>query len=244
MWGFIKKYTAANNTLKFIDKIPDFVKNYNNKVHGTIKMKPIDAFNGTKIPIHETNDIISGINIGDKVRTIRKLKKFDKAGFSQKWSESLYEVIEKNGNRYTLKNTNNGNKLITKYLPRELQKINSVENITNIESEINETNKKNKFVRKQNKYNIGIVDKDTGQIKPENKRMIPKNEKRIIETKNKNEHEVESIVDDKIGNNNKKLYRIHWKGYSSDQDTWQGFKDVKNLKAYDEYIKKKKLMNY
>jgi len=142
MWGFIKKYTAANNTLIFVDKIPDFVKNYNNKVHGTIKMKPIDAFNGTKIPIHEINDIISGINIGDKVRTIRKIKKFDKAGFSQKWSETIYEVIEKNGNRFSLKNINNGNKLTITYLPRELQKIDSIENITNIELKIKETNKK------------------------------------------------------------------------------------------------------
>lgn len=240
MWGFIKKYTAANNTLKFVDRIPEFVKNYNNKVHGTIKMKPIDAFNGTKIPIHENNDIVSEINIGDKVRTIRKINKFDKAGFSQKWSEIVYEVIEKNGNRYSLKNTDNGKKLTITYLPRELQKIDSVENITNIEPEIKETNKKNKFVRKQNKYNIGIVNKDTGHIEPENKRMIPKNEKRIIKSKNENEYEVDSIVDDKIGNDNKKLYRIHWKGYPSDQDTWQGYKDVKNLKAYDEYIKMKK----
>jgi len=51
---------------------------------------------------------------------------------------------------------------------------------------------------------------------------------------------VDSIVDDKIGNNNKKLYRIHWKGYPSDQDTWQGYQDVKNLKAYDIYMKMKK----
>jgi len=89
-------------------------------------MKPIDAFNGTKIPIHENNDIVSEINIGDKVRTIRKINKFDKAGFSQKWSEIVYEVIEKNGNRYSLKNTDNGKKLTITYLLRELQKIDSL----------------------------------------------------------------------------------------------------------------------
>src|SRR5688572_15300609 len=40
LWNYINKYTTYKNTLKFIDQIPNFVKNYNNKYHSTIQMKP------------------------------------------------------------------------------------------------------------------------------------------------------------------------------------------------------------
>ena len=33
LWTIIKKYTLANNTLEFINKLPDFLFNYNNRVH-------------------------------------------------------------------------------------------------------------------------------------------------------------------------------------------------------------------
>ena len=45
------------------------------------------------------------------------------------------------------------------------------------------------------------------------------------------EYYVEKIVDHKL-QNNRKLYRVRWKGYSSDNDTWeteQTLRKVKNL---------------
>jgi hypothetical protein len=44
IWTKIKKYTASKGNFKFIDKIPLFIKNYNNCKHNTTTLKPIDVF--------------------------------------------------------------------------------------------------------------------------------------------------------------------------------------------------------
>ena len=37
------KLFDSQNSFRYVDKLDDLVKNYNNKVHGTIKMKPVVA---------------------------------------------------------------------------------------------------------------------------------------------------------------------------------------------------------
>ena len=37
------KYFTANNTYKYVDVLPDFIKEYNNHKHSTIKMTPTEA---------------------------------------------------------------------------------------------------------------------------------------------------------------------------------------------------------
>ena len=38
----IHRYMHENNTNRFIDKLPMFIKSYNNTFHGTIKTRPSD----------------------------------------------------------------------------------------------------------------------------------------------------------------------------------------------------------
>ena len=38
LWSFIKKYTLANNTLEFVNKLPEFLENYNNREHSTLSI--------------------------------------------------------------------------------------------------------------------------------------------------------------------------------------------------------------
>ena len=68
-----------------------------------------------------------------------------------KYSIQVYEIINKEGNQYTLKNKNNGNTLSQKYIYRDLIKIADV--VNNINDGYDETLKKNKkynkYVRKQ-----------------------------------------------------------------------------------------------
>ena len=52
------------------------------------------------------------------------------------------------------------------------------------------------------------------------------------------EFEVESIVDHKGSHRNKRTlqFRIRWLGYGPDDDTWLPYKDAKDLKALDDYL--------
>ena len=53
----IYKYMTAISKNVYIDKLDDIVKEYNNKYHTSIKMKPADVKNSTYIDFKkETND--------------------------------------------------------------------------------------------------------------------------------------------------------------------------------------------
>jgi len=235
----IFKYFTENNTTTWFDMLDNFIKTYNNVPHsGICDMSPNDAnkywMSTRECHLEKLSHVVEyNFHIGDIVRIRLKKKIFEK-GYTRQWSKKTYEIIDKIGQAYVL---NNGNHI----RGHDIQKVSKPDENKIQVDEIDKENKNAKFVRKQKLEHIGKVT-DDGTIIPENKRMIPSKEKRII-NKKKDEpyhYEVESIVDDGIENDGKKLYRIHWKGYPSDQDTWQQFKDVKNLKAYDEYIKLKK----
>ena len=53
----------------YIDKLDDIVKEYNNKYHTSIKMKPADVKDNTYINVKkETNDKNPKFKVGDHVR--------------------------------------------------------------------------------------------------------------------------------------------------------------------------------
>ena len=119
--------------------------------------------------------------------------------------------------------------------PRELQKINFTEQQQdiNIQEQINDNNKINKFVSLQQKVNIGDVDKDTGQIIIPEKLQKKTTEK--LRPKDKNqpiEYEVEAIVDQYTGEDNKQYYEVKWKGYDESQNTTERFQNIKDTEAY------------
>jgi hypothetical protein len=157
----LKKYMTSNNTLKYIDVIDDLVYNYNNSIHSTIKMKPIDKFK-VKEPIHinldedvneknETNenDIL---NIGDNVRSIKKRKTFDKWGFVPQYSIKLHQIIDKKGRKYKLDNGR-------LYYPEYLIKVEKTDDNTNNEKyrkEIKENKKRMKIETENIKEGIDM----------------------------------------------------------------------------------------
>ena len=235
LWNYIKKYTTYKNTLKFVNEIPQFVQNYNNKIHSTLRLKPVDVFNGVRIPVDDSNSVKPLLNVNDHVRTIIKGKLFDKKSFLAKWSEQVYQIIDKIGNTYKLKNIKTNHILNKLFIERELQKINYTEQQQdiNIQEQINDNNKINKFVSLQQKENIGDVDKDTGQIiipeklqKKTTKKLRPKDKNQPIE------YEVEAIVDQYTGEDNKQYYEVKWKGYDESQNTTERFQNIKDTEAY------------
>lgn len=118
----IRKYQQFTKSLSFIDQLDSFTDNYNKSKHSTIKMKPHDVFYKDIKYIQEQNQNNNQLVVGDHVRIIRKIKGFEKKTTAQKYSEIIYEISNKIGFRYELKNKN-GVTLKTKYLERELLKV-------------------------------------------------------------------------------------------------------------------------
>ena len=75
MW----KYFTANNTRFYLDALDQMVKNYNDKVHSTIKMRPKEASKG----INRGKVYFNIIRKQNKSRTSIKYKKGDKVRISK-----------------------------------------------------------------------------------------------------------------------------------------------------------------
>ena len=74
----------------YIDKLNDIVKEYNNKYHTSIKMKPIDVKDNTCIGFKkEINNKDPKFRVGDYVR-ISKYKNIFAEGYMTNWSEETF----------------------------------------------------------------------------------------------------------------------------------------------------------
>ena len=95
-----------NETLKFVDVLPQLIYNYNNSIHSTINAKPADVMNNISIPsTHLRQDyVIPDFNIGDTVRYRRKLAIFDKKGLVNTYSKNVYTITYINNHKIKLSN--------------------------------------------------------------------------------------------------------------------------------------------
>ena len=109
--------------------LDDIVHKYNNTVHRTIKMKPIEV---TDNYYAEYNEIANKKNpkfkVGDNVR-ISKCKNIFAKGYTQNWSEEVF-IINKIKNTvpwtYAVSDLN-GEKITGRFYEKELQKANQKE---------------------------------------------------------------------------------------------------------------------
>ena len=71
--------------------LDDIVNKYNNTVHRTIKMKPIDVTSDSYVEYNEdSNEKDCKFKVGDRVRVSKKKKKMSVKGYTQKWSEEIF----------------------------------------------------------------------------------------------------------------------------------------------------------
>ena len=85
--------TAISKNVYF-DVLGDIVNKYNNTVHRTIKMKPIDVTSDSYAEYNEdSNKTNPRFKIGDHVR-ISKYKNSFAKGYAPNWSEEIF-VIKK-----------------------------------------------------------------------------------------------------------------------------------------------------
>ena len=113
----------------YIDKLDDIVKEYNNKYHTSIKMKPVDINDNTYINVKkETNDKNRKFKVGDHVR-ISKYKNVFAKGYMPNWLEEIF-VIKKIKNTvpwtYFI-NDLNGEEIIDTFYEKEVQGTNRQE---------------------------------------------------------------------------------------------------------------------
>lgn len=100
--GKMYKYFTDKNTTVWVDVIDDLVENYNNSVHRSIKMTPIEASkieNTTKVfknlfpqdlKIERADPVFT---VGNLVRVVNKKKIFEK-GYTPNWSEQVYRITK------------------------------------------------------------------------------------------------------------------------------------------------------
>ena len=98
MW----KYFTDNNTYKYMDVLDDLVEDYNNTVHSSIKMTPIDAskkkneltvWRNLYPDRYKINNLTPKFSVGDEVRITKKKKVFEK-GYTTRWTEEIFTIKE------------------------------------------------------------------------------------------------------------------------------------------------------
>ena len=125
----IFKHMTAISKNVYFNVLDDIVNKYNNTVHRTVKMKPIDVKDNTYVDSKkEVNDKDPKFKVGDHVR-ISKYKNIFAKGYTPNWSEEVF-VIKKVKNTvpwtYVI-NDLNGEEITGKFYEKELQKTNQKE---------------------------------------------------------------------------------------------------------------------
>ena len=108
----------------YFDVLDDIVNKYNNTVHRTIKMKPIDVTSDSYAEYNEDfNKKDPKFKVGDHVR-ISKYKNIFAKGYTQNWSEEVFVVSKiKNTVPWTYVISDlNGEKIAECFYIKDLQK--------------------------------------------------------------------------------------------------------------------------
>ena len=128
----MRKYFTTNSTNVYIDVLPDLVREYNNTIHSSIKMTPVEAsekkneFKVWKTLYPNRLDILDinpKFSVGDKVR-ISKNKELFETGYTTRWTEEIFTITKiKRTSPITYKIADlNGEKIDGTFYEPELQK--------------------------------------------------------------------------------------------------------------------------
>ena len=154
----MKEFVKNNNTIWY-NILPKLIKIYNNRYHGTIKMKPIQVNKNNEKYIKENiytynkTSKIPKFEINDLVRiSLKRRELFDKASSNIKWSEELFKVHSINkSNVITYKIKDLNDEIIEGiFYERELLKTKNTSEVYIIEKIIRKN--KNKYLVKWRNY--------------------------------------------------------------------------------------------
>ena len=90
----ILKHMIAISKNVYFDVLDDIVDKYNNTVHRTIKMKPIDVTSDSYAEYNEDSNVTKPkFKVGDHVR-ISKYKNIFAKEYTQNWSEEDFVIVK------------------------------------------------------------------------------------------------------------------------------------------------------
>jgi len=128
--NLIQQHLTKSNSKNYINKLQQFINEYNNKYHSTIKMTPLQAtdLNNSNLVLFNThkNDRINinkpKFKINDRVRIYSYKTKFDK-GSKPNWTKEIFVISDiKHTNPITYKVKDlNGEDIIGSFYSQELQ---------------------------------------------------------------------------------------------------------------------------
>ena len=120
----MKEHMKAISKNVYFDVLYDIVNKYNNRVHKTIKMKPIDVTDDSYAEYNEDfNKKDPKFKVGDHVR-ISKYKNIFAKGYAPNWSEEVFVISKiKNTVPWTyVVNDLSGEEITGSFYEKELQK--------------------------------------------------------------------------------------------------------------------------
>ena len=166
----IWKYFTDNNTYTYIDVLPDLVEDYNNTVHSSIKMTPVEAskkkneltvWRNLYPDRYKINLLTPKFSVGDEVRISKEKRTFEK-GYTARWTEEIFtitKILNTNPVTYIIADLQ-GKKIDGTFYEPELQK--TEQQIYRIEKVIEK--RKNKSLVKwkgySDKFNSWVDNKD------------------------------------------------------------------------------------
>ena len=125
------KYFTAHETTKYYNVLDDLVKDYNNTVHSSIKMTPVEAskleneltvYKNLYSDLSDSDNIKPKFKVGDRVRIAKKKGKFEK-GYTTSWTREIFvieEVLNTNPVTYKI-NDLKGEEIKGSFYEQELQ---------------------------------------------------------------------------------------------------------------------------
>jgi len=181
IWNFIKKYTQSTGKLQFIDKLDDFIQNYNTSHHKTLQEKPENAYNDIRLArnhLKRPYNPLPPLQIGDKVRYANAADDaFEKKSFKMQYSQSVYYIVGREYNRYLLSKEPQGEPIEKQFLRRQLKLIDKVEKparTSNVKKALKQIRKQRNIKLLENEI-IPQSDKQKQAIKPyRSKRLVSK----------------------------------------------------------------------
>lgn len=168
---WLSKYFISNNTYNWLGILQELVDTYNNRVHSTTGVAPVDAidpenymnvyvnnikYRAEKVKEQKRQDK-NDLHIGDYVRTSRVKGVFEK-GYHSNWTEEVFvitHVIDSTPKTYKIAEAFDGTPIEGSFYRSELQKTSDPRSV-DLRAEVIKEDKKNK----RNKIHyIGFPDK-------------------------------------------------------------------------------------
>ncbi|MDP6704071.1 MAG: transposase family protein, partial [archaeon] len=120
---YLKAWFEARKTRTWIGPgIEGVVKRYNSDKHRMIRAVPIEVWEGRAEPNQTKFRPTYDIDIGDRVRYLKKYPQFTKISAQKVWSRQVYKVVGKDGKRFTIESLRDSS-VTHRKVGGELQKV-------------------------------------------------------------------------------------------------------------------------